>query len=528
MTAPRVIGVVGAGTMGAGIAQLACVMGARTLLFDPAPGATDRGAQIVRAGLDTMLARGKLGEADATAAWERLELIAVLGALAPCELVVEAAPEQLELKAQIFGALSGGIVGPACVLASNTSSIPITAIAATAADPGQVVGLHFFNPAPVMRLVEVIAAVQSSPQAVALARATGEAMGKRVIEASDGPGFLVNRCGRPFGLEALRALQERLADVPAIDRIVRLGGGFRMGPFELQDLVGIDTGFAVAQSFAELSFGEPRWRPSPLSARMVAAGRHGRKTGRGWYAYEDGQIVRDADPPVPEPGGGDGRLLVIGGDLGMVAETLHNLAARAGWDVREPADAAGEVPYLILDCGGEGDEAASEGGPQALLCAQASLALLDGGGSAAGFHALPPLAPGGLVELTRTGGTSALAAQRTEDVFTSLGLHTAWVGDAPGLVLGRLVAQLVNEAAFALGEGVGSVADIDAGMELGLNHPRGPLAWGDLIGLDHVLAILDGLHGELGDPAYRAAPLLRRMVAEDRLGAPSNCGFAES
>ncbi len=519
-----IIAVAGAGTMGSGIAQLACSSGATTLLYDALPGAAERGAERVMEGLEGAKLRGKLTAAQVADAWGRLTAVDALEGLAPADLVIEAAPESLELKLELFGALTHGIVGDDCILASNTSSIPITAIAAGVPHPGRVIGMHFFNPAPVMKLMELIAGLQSGERALALGRQVGEAMGRHVIDAADGPGFLVNRCGRPFGLEALRALQERLADVETIDRIARLGGGFRMGPFELQDLVGIDTGFAVAQSFDELSFGEPRWRPSPLSARMVASGRLGRKTGRGWYRYEDGTIDRVPDPPAPAVGAGDGGILAVGDGPGVIAEQLRDLAAGAGWDVRGAGDLAGEIPHLVLDCGADADGPLG-GGPVAVLCAEGSLAALDGGGPAAGFHAVPPLAPGGLVELTRSSGTSDLAADRAAEVFASLGLHTAWVGDAPGLVLGRLIAQLVNEAAFAAGEGVGTPADIDAGMQLGLNHPRGPLAWGDLIGLDHVLAILDALHHEFGDPAYRAAPLLRRLVSEGRLGAPTGSGF---
>jgi 3-hydroxybutyryl-CoA dehydrogenase len=334
-------------------------------------------------------------------------------------------------------------------------------------------------------------------------------MGKRVIEASDGPGFLVNRCGRPFGLEALRCLQEGLADVETIDRIVRLGGGFRMGPFELQDLVGIDVGFEVSRSFHELSFGEPRWRPSPLMARMAASGRHGRKTGRGWYAYDDGPHRPD-DPPAPDvaPEGG---LIVVGGDLPIAGELLE-AAAEAGWDVTTPEDAGGEVPWLAVDCAHDDYAPPLEGGPRARLCAGESLARLEEDGPAVGFHVLPPLAGSRLVELTRTPTTADAAAERAELFFASLGKHTAWVGDAPGLVLGRIVCQLVNEAAFALGEGVGDAADIDAGMTLGLNHPRGPLEWADRIGLEHVCAVLSGLH-EHGPDQYRIAPALRRAWA---------------
>jgi 3-hydroxybutyryl-CoA dehydrogenase len=513
-SAPSVIGVVGAGTMGAGIAQLAALAGARTLVHDPLAGAAQRGVEKIASDLDKGAARGRWSAEDAQGARGRIEIADELAALGPAELVIEAAPESLDLKHEIFGALSRDVVGPECVLASNTSSIPITAIAAGAERPERVVGMHFFNPAPLMRLVEVIAGIDSSPAALAVARAAGEAMGKRVIDAADGPGFLVNRCNRPFGLEALKLLQERVADVETIDRIVRVGGGFRMGPFELQDLVGIDVGFEVSKSFYELGFGEPRWRPSPLSARMVAAGRHGRKTGRGWYDYRDGaHRPDDAEPPAA--GGGGGRLVVIAGGL-AVAHELRELAAGAGWDVREPAEAEGDVPFLCVDCGADPDESPLQGGPRALLCAEGSLRELDEGGSAIGFHALPPLTEIGVVELTRGAGSAPAAADAAETFFASLGKDVAWVEDSPGLVLGRIVCQVINECAFAVGEGAGSPEDVDAGMVLGLNHPRGPFAWGELIGLDHVVLVLDALQHELGEERYRAAPLLRRLVSEGR------------
>src|SRR3984893_3471984 len=277
---PAVIGVLGAGTMGSGIAQLACRAGARTLLHDPIPDALERGIGRAVDGLGKEAARGRLSQEDAQAAAERLQPVEDLAAFAECELVIEAAPERLELKHELYRRLSE-IVDEGCVLATNTSSLLVTAIAAGASNPERVVGMHFFNPAPVMRLLEVVAGERSSESALALAQATGEAMGKTVIRASDGPGFLVNRCNRPFGLEALRLLQERLSDIETIDRICRMEGGFRMGPFELMDLVGVDTGFESSKAFFEQSFGEPRWRPSPIPARHVATGMHRHKTTRG-------------------------------------------------------------------------------------------------------------------------------------------------------------------------------------------------------------------------------------------------------
>jgi 3-hydroxybutyryl-CoA dehydrogenase len=526
---PQTLAVVGAGTMGAGIAQLACRAGARTLLHDPDPEALARGLESVVAALDRGALRGRWSEDEAAAAAERLQPAATLDQLAAAGLVIEAAPESLTLKQELLGRLSE-IVAPDAVLATNTSSLPVTAVAAGATAPARVVGMHFFNPAPRMRLLEVIAGVHSGERALAVARATGEAMGKRVIDVADGPGFLVNRVNRPYSLEAQRLLTEQIADHAEIDRICRLGGGFPMGPFELMDLVGVDVGLDVARSFHEQSFGEPRWRPSALVARMVAAGLTGRKAGRGFYAYDDGPHRPDDPAPPQALPAVDGRadaLVVIAGDT-VIAHELLDLATAAGFDARTPAEAEGELPFLILDCGATGDDPPLQGGPQALLLHVGSLAALDPGGAAVGFHALPPFSPGTLVELTRGDGdaaSDAAAAHAAERFFAALGCPVAWVGDAPGLVLGRIVCQLVNEAAFAVGEGVGTIDDVDDGVVLGLNHPRGIVAWADEIGLDHVVAVLDALHDEYGEERYRVAPLLRRLLLSDRLGRPTGEGF---
>jgi 3-hydroxybutyryl-CoA dehydrogenase len=351
-------------------------------------------------------------------------------------------------------------------------------------------------------------------------------MGKHVIDAVDGPGFLVNRCNRPWALEALKLLSEQAAPLEEIDRICRLGGGFRMGPFELMDLVGVDTGLDVARSFYEQSFGEPRWLPSPISVKTVAAGRYGRKCGRGYYDYSEGTgNYRTEDRDPPPAGGGDGVIVIAG--YSPLAQEIGEAASTAGWDVVSPAEAEElAAPFLILDLSnGEDPEAPLQGGPQAICCSAGSLAALDPGGGAVGFHALPPFKETKIVELTRGLDSADSAAQATERFFATLGKHTTWVEDAPGLVLGRIVCQVINEAAFAIGEGVGSAEDVDAGMVHGLNYPRGPLSWADEIGLDHVLSVIDGLFEERRDPRYRAAPLLRRLVWSGRLGQQTGEGF---
>jgi 3-hydroxybutyryl-CoA dehydrogenase len=495
-----ILGVVGAGTMGAGIAQLGCAAGMTALLHDPVEDALEHGAERVRSGLRKWVEKGRAGEDSL----ERLRPARSLDELAPCELVIEAAPERADLKRELFASLSK-VCGPDAVLATNTSSIPVTSLAGAAERPENVVGMHFFNPPPLMKLLEVIRADQTSERTLGVARAAGEAMGKQVILAADGPGFLVNRCARPFGAEALRLLKERVASHEQIDRVCRMGGGFRMGPFELMDLVGVDVGYEVAKSFTELSFGEPRWKPSPIQARMVAAGRLGRKTGRGYYDYAgEGQYrPEDPEPPAGASVAGSGTIIAILGD-GPLADGLRERARAAGFELRE-----GGPAELVVDAGVEPAAALPGGAPLLLLCGRSSLAA-RGEPGAIGFHLLPPLDECRLVELTRLPSAQPFAAEAAEAFFARIGFAAEWVDDAPGLVLGRIVCQLVNEACFAVGEGVGSEEDVDVGMTLGLNHPRGPFAWCDAIGSRQVCATIDALWRERHEERYRLAPLLRR------------------
>ena len=492
----RTIGVMGAGTMGSGIAQLAARAGARTLLHDPIPDALARGVQRARAGLEKEAAKGRLSAAEASAAAERLRAVDGLDALADCELVIEAAPERLELKHELFKRLAE-IVADECVLASNTSSLLVTAIAAVVPGPERVVGMHFFNPPPVMRLLEVVAGEQSDGRALALAEATGVAMGKTVIRAQDGPGFLVNRCNRPFGLEALRILQERIADIETIDRAVRVQGGFRMGPFELMDLVGVDVGFEISKSFYEQSFGEPRWRPSPITARYVAAGRYGRKSGRGYYDYSrDPYRPPDPDPPAP-PAGDASAETKPAGKVGAETSASTSAQTSASTSAQTSASTSAQTSASTSAQTSASTSASTSAQTSASTSAQTSAS--TSAQTSASTGAATSASTG-----AATGGAAELAA---------------------GGVLERIVCQVINECAFALGEGVGSAEDIDTGMVLGLNYPRGPLAWADRIGLDRVLAVLDGLWEEYREERYRAAPALRRLVREGRTGRAAGTGF---
>jgi 3-hydroxybutyryl-CoA dehydrogenase len=281
------LGVLGAGTMGGGIAQVAALGGYRTLLYDAVPAAAEAGAERARAALAKGAARGRWSETDAEAAAARLTAATELSELAGCTLAIEAAPEDLALKRELFVAAAEAC-GPDTVLATNTSSLRVSEIAVGVPHPERVVGMHFFNPPALMKLVEVIAAEDSSERALELATEAARRMGRTPIRARDTPGFVANRLARPFALESLRMLGDGVADVPRIDKAIRLGGGFRMGPFELIDLIGLDVNLEIARSFFQQGGQPERWRPNPIQERLVAEGRLGRKSGVGYYSYVEG------------------------------------------------------------------------------------------------------------------------------------------------------------------------------------------------------------------------------------------------
>jgi 3-hydroxybutyryl-CoA dehydrogenase len=280
------IGVLGAGTMGSGIAQIAALGGYETVVYDPDPEALAAGGRRAEQGIAKGVERGRWSQAEGDAAAARLSGTGELEGLAGCDLVVEAVPEILELKRELLGSVAA-VCGPATILATNTSSLRVTEIATGVPGRERVVGMHFFNPPALMKLVEVVATADSSEAALVATAEVAERMGRTPIRARDTPGFVANRLARPFNLEALRILADGVATPETIDRAYKLGGGFRMGPFELLDLIGLDVNLAIARSFFAQS-GEPeRWRPSPIQERMVAEGKLGRKSGEGFYSYSD-------------------------------------------------------------------------------------------------------------------------------------------------------------------------------------------------------------------------------------------------
>jgi 3-hydroxybutyryl-CoA dehydrogenase len=319
------IGVLGAGTMGTGIAQVAAQGGYPTRIYDALPGAAEKGVARLGEILDRGASRGRWSEAEAAAARDRVRAVTELSDLAGCDLLIEAAPEDVALKRELFTKVAE-VCGPEAILASNTSSLRVSDIAAGVPHPERVVGMHFFNPPALMKLVEVVAAESSSEEALAASAEVGERMGRTPIRAKDSPGFVANRLARPFALESLRMLGDGLADAPTIDRVVRLGGGFRMGPFELIDLVGLDVNLTIARSFFAQG-GEPeRWRPSPIQERLVDEGRLGRKSGHGYYEYgEGGHRPEDPDLGIEAPTLDPEKLALIDP---VASEVLNRLFAQ--------------------------------------------------------------------------------------------------------------------------------------------------------------------------------------------------------
>ncbi|MEV4437729.1 3-hydroxyacyl-CoA dehydrogenase [Streptomyces sp. NPDC049577] len=486
----RTVAVVGTGTMGQGIAQVALVAGHPVRLYDAVPGRAEEAALAVAGRLDRLVAKGRMTATERDAAQKRLRPAARLAELADAALVVEAVVERLDVKQELFGQLEAVVPGD-CLLATNTSSLPVTAIAGALRHPGRFLGLHFFNPAPLLPLVEVVRGHATDEAAAERARATVTVWGKTPVSCADTPGFLVNRLARPFYAEAFRVYEERAADPATIDAVLRECGGFAMGPFELTDLIGQDVNNAVTHSVYEAFFHDPKFTPSLAQGRLVQAGRLGRKTGQGWYDHAE-------DAPAPEPHTAQPcpapTEVGCGPGLAGPAAVLPQLIEEAGIKVVRGGAGAG----IVLPGGTE-------------LC------LTDGRGPAAGARIEFDLALD-----YRACARVALAPSATapgEDLaaavglFQALGKRVSVIGDVPGMIVARTVALLVDFAEDAAGREVAGREDVDTAMRLGVNYPLGPLAWGQELGADWVAGLLRNMDHEYPGGRYAACRSLRRRAA---------------
>ena len=452
--------VVGAGIMGAGIAQVAAQAGHAVRLVDTRAGAARDAKARIETTFASLVAKGRLGADEASATLARIEPLTALEGLQDVGLVIEAIVEDLELKRALFQQLEP-LVSPRCVLATNTSSISVTAIANGLQHPGRLVGMHFFNPVPLMKLVEVVSGLHTEPAVAEAIFDLSKAWGKVPVHARSTPGFIVNRIARPYYAETLALLLEQAAAPQVLDACLR-GAGFRMGPCELMDLIGHDTNFAVTQSVYDANFQDKRYVPSLVQRELVDGGLLGRKNGRGFYRYPEGA---PAAGPAPQPGPS---------------------RAAAGW-------ANGTAHLLPTDGRTAAELARSLGTPDVVVFDRA----LHASG------ALACAAAPACSEAWRTQAMAWLAEQGHEPML---------VADTPGLVVARTVAMLINEACDAVLQGVCTPEGADAAMKLGVNYPAGPFEWLARWSVPGVVALVDALDTHYRGERYRVSPWLRRQA----------------
>jgi 3-hydroxybutyryl-CoA dehydrogenase len=494
--------VIGAGIMGAGIAQVAAQSGHPVFLFDLRPGAAAQARATLAQTLDGLAAKGKLAPEAARAAIGRITAVASLAEGATARIAVEAIVENLEAKRALFRELEG-LVADDAILATNTSSISVTAIANGLRHPGRLAGMHFFNPVPLMKLVEVVSGLQTDPGVAASVFELAKAWGKTPVHARSTPGFIVNRIARPYYAEALALLQEQAATPEELDACLR-AAGFRMGPCELMDLIGHDTNFAVTQSVFEATFFDRRYGPSGVQREMVEGGWLGRKSGRGFYRYPPGpSSLPVAAHPAPTTAG---EVIVHGS--GALADAIEAAAAQA------------------LEPQGWGPGRDRESGWVGLEVDGAALALTDGRSAAdrardigrrdlAVFDRVLPTAPhrGVALAVAMAPAASAVWREQAPAWLSALGFAPLPIADVPGLVVARTVAMLINEAADAVQQGVCTPDGADSAMKLGVNYPAGPFEWLGGWSASGVIAVLEALDATYRGERYRVSPWLRRAAA---------------
>lgn len=490
------IGVIGAGAMGRGIAQLFASSGQEILLYDTRAEAIDDAIAFNRNLLQRSVAKGKLSEADFEATMARMQPAAELSQLKDCDLVIEAIVEILEVKQKLFGELEG-IVREDCLLATNTSSLSVTRIAAGCQRPERIAGFHFFNPVPLMRIVEVVRGERTDERYIQGLVDLANKAGHFPAITPDTPGFLVNHAGRAFGTEALRMLSEGVATPQQIDRILRDGPGFRMGPFELFDLTGLDVSHAVMASVYEQFYHDPRYTPSFIAAQRVAAGLLGRKTGRGFYRYEDGQKIEEPEA-APE------QVLVnrpfwLHCDDAAVRSDVHAVLEAAGATLETTNLPSDEAICLVTPLGED--------------CTTALLHL--------GLPADRSLAIDVFADwdkrrtLMRTPASNPELVAQARQALGADGVPVEVINDSPGFVIQRLIASVVNLGSEIAQKGIATPETLDKAIQLALGYPKGPLAFGEHYGKQRVLSVLNNLQTVYGEPRYRPSPWLRRRAQLD-------------
>lgn len=488
------VGVVGAGAMGQGIVQVALQGGLRVVLHDAREGAADEARRKVFQRLERLAEKGRLERREHEAMRRRLEIAQGLDAFAGCAAVIEAVVEDLEVKRKVFRALEK-VVGKDCLLASNTSSLPIASIAQACRHKARVAGLHFFNPVPLMRLVEVIRSVETTPDTVRALMDLGKRLGRTPVEVKDSPGFLVNLGGRAFTTEGLRLQQEGVATPVQIDAILKDCGGFRMGPFELMDLTGMDVNYPVSRIVFEAFQNDPRLKTTPDHKLLVDAGRLGRKSGAGHYRYDDAGTM--VDPPSPDhaPDGAPATAVFVP----EAEPALRPLVDEIGLASLDTDD--GAAPVLATFLGEDATTFAVRTG-----CDPARLVAVDLSGDVSKR-----------LTLMTAPGADAAALDAVAAAVARSGRKVTLIKDSPGFVLQRVRAMIANLGCEMAQMGLASPGDIDLAMKLGLNYPKGPFEIADEMGPAATLRIMERLQAITGDDRYRPSLWLRRRAL---LGVP--------
>lgn len=497
----RLIGVIGAGAMGAGIAQVAAQAGHIVKLYDNRVGAAAAAIELVEKQLSRLVERKKFTAEQVQKIVSNLQVASSLNDFKETGLVIEAIVENVDVKQSVFSELES-ICASTCIFASNTSSISITRLAAGMSHPERFVGMHFFNPAPIMKLVEVVSGLVTSPEVAKTIYQTAAEWGKMPVYAASTPGFIVNRVARPFYAESLRMKQEQVADCATLDSLIRDSGGFRMGPFELTDLIGHDVNYAVTCSVFDSYYGDFRFQPSLIQKDLVDAGYLGRKSGEGFYSYHEG--ATKPEPSILASTNTASVLCVAMGDLGVLSGLVTRLlGAGIGVDVGPVSShnflKIGEATLALTDGRMASERANSE--------QLENLVLID---LALDYQKTTHVA------LSRAHTTTDQAFQKVVDCLASIGINVSEVEDSPGLVVMRTVAMLANEASDAVLNGVSSVDGVDTAMKYGVNYPKGPLAWADHIGVKYIQKVLNALQHSYGEDRYRASLLIKRLAEQGR------------
>ncbi len=532
------VGVVGLGTMGAGIAEVLARSGLDVVAVEADPARVEHGRGLVARSTGRAVSRGKLSAEDQQALLGRIRFTASLEDLTAAQLVIEAVPERLDLKRELFGRLDA-VVAPDAVLATNTSSLSVTSIASSTEYPGRVVGLHFFNPAPVQTFVEVVRTVVSEPSVVDDVVALARRLGKLPVVVGDRAGFIANALLFGYLNHAVRMYEQRYVGREDLDAAMTLGAGLPMGPLGLLDLIGLDTALQILETMYAQS-GDRLHAPAPLLRQLVAAGLLGRKSGRGFYTYEapgSSKVVLDDLTPTASPVSGPGRevrrVAVVGPGPGAVADAFAGAGYEvvrvdpAGGGFEELADAdlvvvaAGASPALFAEL----DTVCKPGALLATGDSSGSVVELAAAagrpGDVIGLHVVGP----GLVEVVSSVVTSSEAVETALGVCDRLGRRAVLCADRAGLVVDALLFPYLNDAVRMVAEGYAGVDDVDTAMKAGCGHPVGPFELLDEVGLDVALATQRALYAESREPGHAPAPLLQQLVTAGRLGRATGHGF---